>query len=316
MPNNPQDYRENGCVYEMTNTNFDPAKYLLQDGLSIREYQLKNLEIFKYFDKFCREHDIVYYFNGGALLGALRHGGFIPWDCDIDVFLHRKDYERLGELWNRYADTEHYSYERTTKDYNMHAQCAGIKDNHTTYIRKHNVDCDINHGIMLDILPLDYLSDNKIKYLFQKINALVFALFNAQRLPNQQGKTIRMLANIILSVFRSNNIRYKIWKSAEKNFSRYQEADCTYLGELTAGVYQTKLKYCKGWFMAPKEIQFEDMTVLAPTEPEKYLNARYGNFMELPPKDKQVPMMIPAFIDINTPYKVYKGIHYCMRDGK
>lgn len=294
-------------------TDFDPNTFMLQDGLSLREYQLKNLEIFKYFDHFCREHGVTYYFNGGALIGALRHGGFIPWDGDIDVFLLREDYERFGALWNQYADTDHYAYERSDKDYNMHAQCAGIKDNYTTYVRKHNQNEDMNHGIMLDILPLDYLSDNPILHQLQRIDGLLFGLFNAQRLPNQQGKLIRILAGIILSVIKSKNIRYKIWRGAEKRLSRFKEEDCSSLGELTAGVYQTKMVYDKNWFKKPTEIKFEDMMVLGPTEPEKYLKARYGNYMELPPVKEQTSKMEPAFIDINTPYIQYKGIKYCVQ---
>lgn len=294
---------------------FDPNTYMLQEGLTLREYQLKNLEIFKYFDRFCREHRIVYYLNGGALIGALRNGGFIPWDCDIDVFLLREDYENLGDLWNKYADTDHYSYERSNKNYNMHAQCAGIKDNYTTYVRKHNEKEDMNHGIMLDILPLDYISDNPILHQLQKIDGLIFGLFNAQRLPNHQGKMIRLASGMILSVFRGKNIRYAIWRGAEKRLSRFKEKDCKCIGELTAGVYQTRLVYDKNWFKEPRKIPFEDMMVLAPTEPEKYLKARYGNYMELPPEKEQEPKMIPAFIDLNTPYKKYKGIKYCVNGG-
>lgn len=294
-------------------TEFDPNTYMLQDGLTLREYQLKNLEIFKYFDQFCRVHGITYYFNGGALIGALRHGGFIPWDCDIDVFLLRKDYEVFGEIWNRYADTNHYAYERSNRYYNMHAQCAGIKDNYTTYVRKHNEDEDMNHGIMLDILPLDYLSEDAIQHRFQKIDGLIFGLFNAQRLPLHQGKLTRVAAGIILSIFKSGAIRYKIWRGAEKRLSRFKEEDCSSVGELTAGVYQTRLVYDKKWFKEPKEIPFEDMMVLAPTEPEKYLEARYGNWKEFPPKEEQEPKMVPAFIDINTPYVEYKGLKYCVK---
>lgn len=295
-------------------TDFDPNTYMVQDGLTLREYQLKNLEIFKYFDHFCREHGVNYYFIGGGLIGALRHGGFIPWDCDLDVFMLRKDYERFGALWNQYADTDHYAYERSDKNYNMHAQCAGIKDNFTTHIRKHNENEDMNHGLMLDISPLDYISDNPVQHFFQCIDGMLFGLFNAQRLPNQQGKLARCLAGVILSVIRSRNLRYAIWRGAEKRLSRFQESKCKHVGELAAGIYQIRLVYEKSWFGEPKEIKFEDMMVLAPTEPEKYLEARYGNYMELPPVEEQKPKMIPAFIDLNTPYKEYRGIKYCVQN--
>ena len=56
------------------------------------------LDTFKAFSAICQEHDIQYFAASGTLLGAIRHKGFIPWDDDIDVFLLRKDYEKLLSL--------------------------------------------------------------------------------------------------------------------------------------------------------------------------------------------------------------------------
>lgn len=299
-----------------THTDFDPSKYIIQDGLSLRDYQIKNLEIFKYFDKFCREHGLVYYCFGGALIGAYRHKGFIPWDCDIDVVMPRRDYELLPILWERYADTDHYSYDRTTRYNNMHAQCAGIKDNYTTYIRAHNINCDMNHGIPLDVIPLDALSNNKFSRILQKIDGLAFCLFNAQRLPNQQGGLVRKISELVLALVKNPDTRYKIWKNAENRFSRYKPEDCDYWCELTTGVHNINKKYPMSWFQKPKEIKFEDMTMYIPTEPEKYLRAGFGDYRKLPPADQRLPKFEPAFIDLNKPYKEYKWKKYCIKSGK
>ena len=59
------------------------------------EMQLYELENLKDFDTFCRQHNICYSLAGGTLLGAVRHGGFIPWDDDIDVMLDRVNYEKF-----------------------------------------------------------------------------------------------------------------------------------------------------------------------------------------------------------------------------
>ena len=65
-----------------------------------RRLQLKVLDTLLYFDAFCKEHHLRYYLAGGTLIGALRGGGFIPWDEDIDVHMPRPDYEKLPKLWN------------------------------------------------------------------------------------------------------------------------------------------------------------------------------------------------------------------------
>lgn len=293
---------------------FNPYEYIINDKLNLREYQLKNLEIISYFDKFCRKHKLVYYICGGACIGSIRHKGFIPWDCDIDVFMPRKDYEKLGYVWKKYADTEHYAYDRTTRKNNMHAQCIGIKDNYTTYIRNHNVDDDMNHGIMLDVIPLDALSDNWFKWQIQKLNGLIFCLFNAQRLPNQQGKLIRIISGVILALFWSKELRYRIWKKAEKEFSKYNIEECKYWGELTTGFHNINLRFPKSWFAKPSEMEFEGKYFCGPTKPEEYLESRYPGYMNYPPQNEQVPKLQCAFIDINTPYKEYKGIKYCVNN--
>lgn len=60
--------------------------------------QREGLEMLLAFDRLCRRHGIAYQLAAGTLLGAIRHGGFIPWDDDIDVCLRRADYERLLAL--------------------------------------------------------------------------------------------------------------------------------------------------------------------------------------------------------------------------
>lgn len=58
--------------------------------ISIREIQDEVFSIFKLFDAYCRANDLRYYLIGGSMLGAVRHGGFIPWDDDMDVRIQIK----------------------------------------------------------------------------------------------------------------------------------------------------------------------------------------------------------------------------------
>lgn len=69
--------------------------------IAFREVQALGLEILKYFTKMCDENGFVYYITYGTLIGAVRHKGFIPWDDDIDVWMSRKDYDKLIEKYSR-----------------------------------------------------------------------------------------------------------------------------------------------------------------------------------------------------------------------
>jgi len=82
----------------------------------LKAIQARSLEMAEYFVAFCKEHDLLCYLCGGGAIGALRNKGFIPWDDDLDFFMPRKDYEKLVELWPRYAD-ERYFLSKSNKDF-------------------------------------------------------------------------------------------------------------------------------------------------------------------------------------------------------
>lgn len=67
----------------------------------LQKLQSTMLDILKVFDLFCRENGLRYSLYSGTLLGAVRHGGFIPWDDDIDVGMSRADYDKFLALWEK-----------------------------------------------------------------------------------------------------------------------------------------------------------------------------------------------------------------------
>lgn len=276
----------------------------------IKIFQNKALEMYEYFSKFCEENNLRYYVCGGACIGAVRHNGFIPWDDDIDVFMPRPDYEKLYKIWNNKGDLENYSLCRTDKNNNVYDGGTLLKDNNTTFINKHSIDKDIHHGYMLDIIPLDGCAPKGIKRSMQKIHAATYSLFNVQRLPDNQGKIIRFLSKLILGVFRSKNIRYKIWKSAEKKMSKYDFDNSDYITELVTGFRYMKNEYPKEVFNGFKMLDFEDTQVKVPNDYDKYLKMAFGDYMSLPPVEDRKPKHNVVFFDMNNSYKKYRNIKY------
>src|SRR5699024_303038 len=200
----------------------------------LRDLQLKSLEILLYFADFCGKYDLKFFLCGGSCIGTIRHGGFIPWDDDIDVFMPRKDYEKLEDLWMEYANTEKYSYCRTNKDINYKLAVATIRDNETTFIRDYQMNLDINHGVRMDIIPLDGCPENRVKRYIQLGWGFVFHLFNREAMASSSQKLLGKIGAATLKIIRSKNARYKIWRFAEKQMSKYpiDDENINYITEL------------------------------------------------------------------------------------
>ena len=76
---------------------------MIANKQTVRDVQNKILEVMKFVDKVCRDNNIAYFIMGGTALGAIRHGGFIPWDDDLDIFMTPSEYEKFKKAFNRLA---------------------------------------------------------------------------------------------------------------------------------------------------------------------------------------------------------------------
>jgi len=294
--------------------NNEQAEIKEGDGSLIRGIQLKSLEILLYFKEFCEEHNLLFYFCGGCCIGTVRHKGFIPWDDDIDVFMPREDYEKLGELWLKYADNERYTYCRTNEKESFETMLTQISDNNTTFIKTNLKDFDINHGIKLEIIPLDGVPNSKVKRKIQMMWAIVFNLFNRQFPPENKGGLANLMGRILLGVFRTKSIRYKLWKFAEKQMTKYLINDETkYVTELCVTYQYMKNEYPKEYFEKAIYKEFEGYQMPIPVGYDGYLRMAFGDYMKLPPKEDQVPKHDAVYINVDEGYKKFKGIHYCVK---
>lgn len=284
--------------------------------ISLRELQNKSLEIALYFKDFCNEHGLLFYMCGGCCIGSLRHKGFIPWDDDVDVFMPRDDYEKLKELWHKYANTEKYACVYADKNRVDGNLFVTIRDNETTAIKPYQVDMDISHGVALDVLPLDGWPDGKMKRKMQVFWALVYSLYCAQTVPVNHGKAVSVAGKIALTLVPSKKLRYKLWKLAERKMTKYPIKKCNYITELCSGPYYMKKQYPREAFDKAIWVDFEDVKMPIPQGYDVYLRTAFGDYMKLPPKEKQKPHHDAIFIDLNNSYKKYKGVYYLKRkDG-
>ena len=134
-----------------------PTHELTIAGEQLRRLQLVELDILLELDRICRKNHIDYFLCGGTLLGAVRHGGFIPWDDDVDVGFFREDYERFCRIFQEQADSTKYFLQTWKTDRYYRWNYGKIRRLGTEYVRAGQEHMKYRTGISIDIFPYDYL---------------------------------------------------------------------------------------------------------------------------------------------------------------
>ena len=273
------------------------------DRDTLRKLQLKELESLVYFDKFCRRNDLRYYLLGGCVIGAIRHGGFIPWDDDIDLIMPRADYQKMLKLW-RQQERENERYLMLTTDGRrvFTGNCfATMVDTSATMIKENQKDIDVPHGIVTDIFPMDGCPEGKLKRYLQYYHAMMYSLYITEVVPQNHGGVVRFFGGLLLKLVPDRKRRTRIWKKHEKKMSKYDFETHEFCTELCAGPHYMLNKYPRDAFIKAEYHEFEGLSMPLPTGYDVYLKTAFGDYMALPPEDKQAPHHDLVGLDLNKP---------------
>lgn len=276
----------------------------------IPELQHVMLDILGCFIQLCNENNLRYWLGGGTCLGAVRNGGFIPWDDDLDVFMPRPDYEKFRALYKNQLLHDHYKIVVTDEGKNYHHRVMQIVDVNTTFIVSGNENDDIEHGVYIDIIPFDACPKNPIKRVRQIFNSIVFSIYNIQRLPRYQGgAAMKFLVSALLALVKDPHKRFLLWKHAEEKIICADWDHCETVVETVTSFKSLLKPKPRKWFET-KDIAFENIVAKIPVGADEYMTGVYGNYRELPPKEEQVPRHDLLFMDLQQSYLRYKGEKY------
>lgn len=132
------------------------------EGKVLRKLQFTELEMLIEVDRICRKYDIRYSLDGGTLLGAIRHNGFIPWDDDADVVMLRSEYEKFYEICKLELDTERFFLQEYRTDENYRWGYSKMRRNGTLFLREGQEHGGWNQSVFIDIFVYDHVPDNAL----------------------------------------------------------------------------------------------------------------------------------------------------------
>lgn len=255
--------------------------------LSLKELQETEIQIMKALDRFCREKGIEYSLGAGSMIGAVRHGGFIPWDDDIDVFMLRKEYNKLlaAARKNPYFMGQNYKlFFPNENDY--YYTFVKIVDT-STKITERNMRQINDMGVWIDIFPIDYICDNKEEAIAEAKRCVeARAKIIKANTHRNYGKLKSKLINLLYTGYRITN--YKETEKLQKFVQRFSENDYReFAGTIcwATNIYDCYPSKCFNEYM---DIKFENETFKIFADYDAILSHRYGNYMELPPKENRI----------------------------
>ncbi|MBQ6070963.1 MAG: LicD family protein [Bacteroidales bacterium] len=259
------------------------------EGTMLRKAQLRMLDILIAVDKICRKHNIPYWLDYGTLLGAVRHGGFIPWDDDLDISMMKEDYDRFltiasKELPEQFVvqniHTEKYFPYAITRIVDLNsevARCGPMDYSHGK--RKHK-------GLWIDVFQV-VKGDVRLSRWLEPLYGRCF-----RRVHHFEPFNISVLIAYILFPV--------VWlaKQLMDFLGGLYSGDLRTI-EMAVDEHRDQKHY--GDYLPTSEILFEGIMFYAPNHTERVLTNYYGDYMQIPSENNRVSHMATIkFLDSNN----------------
>jgi lipopolysaccharide cholinephosphotransferase len=250
------------------------------------------LSAMKDIDKICRENGLRYYLHAGTLLGAFNHGGFIPWDDDVDISLMREDYEQLCRILQKeYADRYFLHNYHTDPHYPNNRSVLRVLGTKVTHY--HEDKESLHPEVAVDLVPLDAAPDSKI---LRKLQAGAIWILDAA-VQIKQGSIVPHHPVMKCIGLLSKIDRQKLGVMIDRLSMMCNDENTEDVGLLTytaRNPYMNRSGYeneiwPRKWYEAPQWVSFEDTKLMTISDPEAYFLWQYGpHWAEPYPEEKRV----------------------------
>lgn len=260
------------------------------------------LDILEEFIRIAKKYDLKWSMEGGSLLGAVRHKGFIPWDDDVDVVMPRKDYDKLIEVLP--SELPPYYFAQTSaSEKGFHIPHLMIRDSRTTGIDLNHVKWGkkFNMGIRIDVLPLDGVPSSAMRYFVRKYVAFIMNSIpkkppELHRHPGRE-KVKQAIGRWLVAMFGLK----RLYNMREWPFRHIPLEKCEYCCSLTERNFWHPHSIRKTeWFREYRSVPFEYINVNIPIDAERILTQQFGDWRT---PVKGTSWHGTLILDPHTPYK-------------
>ncbi len=283
----------------------------IHDGYSGKLNTLRSLEkdMLREIDRICRKHEIKYFICYGTLLGAVRHGGFIPWDDDVDVAMLRPEFERFRQIAPKELNI-HFSYESHRNKNGYHFFFDRITAKNTYFASKYSDNYEMHKGISADIFVLDAVPANpNAAYRFWKGLMRRRMLMNVRWKNTARRDKAYWLSKLLLPILRLRSMD-SFSRSYEKAVRKYEKkqtgwvmpasSDHIYRGTFPAALFEEVIPY-----------RFDDVDTFIPVGYKDFLKAWYTeNYMEMLPLSEQNPFHDYFRLDLGGHILPQSDVHF------
>ncbi|WXT99937.1 MAG: hypothetical protein Ctma_0643 [Catillopecten margaritatus gill symbiont] len=244
---------------------------------TLKDLQAELLGLLKIIDKVCRENNIEYWLHAGTLLGAVRHGGYIPWDDDIDICVPAGDYQRLISALDAESKVNKnifLYFEHATKPKSAHLRFEKLATTKMVMQRGKKV-----FSCYVDIFPSRII--NKADKEKDQNIANIIGIFSSSVTLNDAKIDSKYIKNTLKSALVEKQRFTQYFHSEYLPNCNDRAADSLVM---TDDIY-----YPYADIFPLQEMNFEGLKCLVPNNVENYLSADFGDYMTLPPKSERVP---------------------------
>lgn len=263
-------------------TSMAEERHILSEQ-ELKKLQAVELELLLEFDRICRKNNIIYSIDGGTLLGAIRHGGFIPWDDDADVIMNRDEYEKFLAVVDFELDTNRFYFQDLNRTKGYRWGYGKLRRAGTEFVRQNQEYMPYEQGIFLDVFVCDNVPDNYIARALVNWHSFLYrkVFYSPVGVHNSSG--LSKIIYRILSKIPEESIK--------KSYRRYVEhrnrKQTGYTKCLTFPACNHTYGYKREWYEDTVEMDFAGVKLMGCRNYSEYLTFLYGDYMKLPPEEKR-----------------------------